>query len=106
MVSGMRWPSLEPYTFVEREVIHLPWDDQYALHQDTFHRVIKIWVYGSGTSGENGTLHVVPGSHRVSRGKLAWLYNRTRASDPQVRAGALDSILFPPYHHILYINTN
>lgn len=84
MCSGMRWPSLEPYRFVEREVIHLANDEQYVLHQDTFYQAIKIWVYDSDTTIEHGPLHYVPGSHRASRSTLTWLYNRTHDNIPQI----------------------
>ena len=71
--------------FVEREVTHMgPADPQCALHLDTFHSVVKLWVYGANVSVAHGPLHVVRGSHRSSAAKLAWLFARTRANSAAV----------------------
>jgi len=70
--------------FVSRAVSHVATDPQYALHVDTFHSVVKLWVYPRNVSVADGPLHFVRGSHRSSEGKLRWLFERTRANDPEV----------------------
>ena len=70
--------------FVLRAVRHVAGDPQYALHMDTFHSVVKIWVYPRNMSEAEGPLHVVRGSHRCSPAKLRWLYERTQANAPDV----------------------
>jgi aryl-alcohol dehydrogenase-like predicted oxidoreductase len=70
--------------FVPRAVRHVAGDPQYALHMDTFHSVVKIWVYPRNMSEAEGPLHVVRGSHRCSPAKLRWLYGRTQANAPDV----------------------
>jgi len=70
--------------FVPRAVSHVAADPQYALHVDTFHSVVKVWVYPRNVSVDEGPLHFARGSHRCSPGKLRWLYERTKANDPEV----------------------
>ena len=66
-------------------------DPQCALHVDTFHSVVKLWVYNANMTIDHGPLYIVPGTHRFSRGKLKWLYGRTRdnpvdvMSEPSIR---------------------
>ena len=78
--------SLPAHTlhFVTRAVQHVPADPQYALHMDTFHSVVKIWVYPKNMTVSEGPLHVVRGSHRCSSAKLRWLYERTRSNAADV----------------------
>jgi hypothetical protein len=84
MASASELPQ-HAVRFVEREVTHMgPADPQCALHLDTFHSVVKLWVYGANVSAAHGPLHVVPGSHRSSAAKLAWLFSRTRTNSAAV----------------------
>ena len=84
MASASELPQ-HAVRFVEREVTHMgPADPQCALHLDTFHSVVKLWVYGANVSVAHGPLHVVRGSHRSSAAKLAWLFARTRANSAAV----------------------
>ena len=53
-------------------------DIQHYMHVDTFQPTWKMWIFGEGTDATHGTLHYVPGSHRINEGKLRWLHNRTR----------------------------
>jgi hypothetical protein len=62
-------------------------DAQCALHVDTFHSVVKVWVYPNDTTLSHGPLHLVPGSHRVSLGKLRWLFNRTSGDETSASTG-------------------
>ena len=83
-VSASHRPQ-QALDFVPRLVRHLgAADPQCALHYDTFHGVVKLWVYEANVTLAHGPLHVVPGSHRASRAKLRWLFARTRDSAPAV----------------------
>eukprot|EP00930_Biecheleria_cincta_P034866 TRINITY_DN24031_c0_g1_i1.p1 TRINITY_DN24031_c0_g1~~TRINITY_DN24031_c0_g1_i1.p1 ORF type:complete len:1050 (+),score=168.40 TRINITY_DN24031_c0_g1_i1:358-3150(+) len=84
MVSGLSRPAVEPFRFVPRSVKHIVGDAQYDLHVDTFSQVVKLWVYSSNVTAEDGVLHFVKGSHRNSLAKLRWLYNRTRENSEDV----------------------
>ena len=42
----------------ERRVVHTAGDAQYSLHQDTFHQVVKLWVYPANLSAADGALQV------------------------------------------------
>ena len=82
--SASRLP-VEALEFVRRAVRHLgALDPQCALHCDTFHGVVKLWVYDANVTRDHGPLHVVGGSHRASLPKLRWLFARTRDSAPSV----------------------
>eukprot|EP01083_Nonionella_stella_P010879 30953_1 len=70
--------------FVKRPVKHRQDDKQYQLHQDTFHQVVKMWIYDSNTTKENGPLMIVPHSNRYGPKKLRWLFDRTKDNAPDV----------------------
>ena len=70
-------------SFVPREVEHLAADTQYQMHLDTFHSILKMWIYDERMTIERGPLHLVPGSNRNSRGKLQWMYGRTKDNSPE-----------------------
>ena len=76
----------DPVEWVERAVVHASGDAQYDLHQDTFHQIVKLWVYPAGIEHHHGPLHVVRGSHRCTPGKLRWLFSRTRTVEAQLMA--------------------
>ena len=69
MASASALPQ-SPIEFVERPVKHTDADPQYALHVDTFHSVVKAWVYPANLTVQSGPMYYVPGSHRCSRAKL------------------------------------
>ena len=69
MASASALPQ-SPIEFVERPVKHTDADPQYALHVDTFHSVVKAWVYPANLTVQAGPMYYVPGSHRCSRAKL------------------------------------
>jgi len=83
MASASSLPRTD-IEFVMREVSHVAGDPQYALHQDTFHSAVKLWVYPRNLTLAHGPLHFSRGSHRASDGKFAWLYGRTKANDLEV----------------------
>eukprot|EP01065_Artemidia_motanka_P052353 TRINITY_DN9432_c0_g1_i4.p1 TRINITY_DN9432_c0_g1~~TRINITY_DN9432_c0_g1_i4.p1 ORF type:complete len:733 (+),score=93.93 TRINITY_DN9432_c0_g1_i4:42-2240(+) len=81
-------------SFVSRAVVHHPADTQYQLHVDTFHTAVKMWVYDSNLTKDDGPLRFVRGSHRNTMAKLRWMYEMTgtpRAdveTEPSLRLGS------------------
>eukprot|EP00754_Rhynchopus_humris_P047024 Rhum_TRINITY_DN6543_c0_g1::Rhum_TRINITY_DN6543_c0_g1_i1::g.20320::m.20320 len=67
-------------SFVERVVTHVAYDTQYQKHVDTFHQAVKLWVYPSTVTAEDGPLHYIPGSNNNTHEKLAWTYDVTAAN--------------------------
>eukprot|EP01064_Diplonema_japonicum_P030091 TRINITY_DN5014_c5_g1_i1.p1 TRINITY_DN5014_c5_g1~~TRINITY_DN5014_c5_g1_i1.p1 ORF type:complete len:862 (+),score=192.22 TRINITY_DN5014_c5_g1_i1:23-2587(+) len=67
-------------SFVERLVTHVGQDTQYQAHVDTFHSVIKMWVYPSTVTLKEGPLHVLPGTHRNTLAKLKWMHHATQGN--------------------------
>ena len=49
-------------------------DSQCDMHLDTFCPSLKGWFYLYDVDLNDGPLHVVPGSHQCTIGKLRWLY--------------------------------
>ena len=66
------------FDFVKRFVIHEKNDEQYRLHVDTFHQSIKIWIYESNITINDGPLLIVPNSNKLTFARLNWLFNRTK----------------------------
>jgi hypothetical protein len=59
-------------------------DEQHYMHVDTYQPTWKAWIFKAGTDASHGTLHYVPGSHRLTAGKLRWLFNRSRTVTERV----------------------
>mmetsp|Transcript_65 Transcript_65/g.103 ORF Transcript_65/g.103 Transcript_65/m.103 type:complete len:1250 (+) Transcript_65:58-3807(+) len=70
-------PVQKEISFVAKQVVHLKNDTQTELHQDTFHQSVKMWVYDSSLQLQDGPLHYVFGSHRHTKEKLQWIFQRT-----------------------------
>lgn len=49
-----------------------PRDPQCALHTDTFHPTVKAWLFLADDETDAMPFVYVPGSHRLSAGRLAW----------------------------------
>lgn len=47
-------------------------DPQTAFHSDTFHATAKAWFFLRDVHEEDGPFVYVPGSHRLTPGRLAW----------------------------------
>lgn len=58
-------------------------DPQKNLHADTFHPTIKAWLFLHEVKQGEGPFTYVPGSHRLSRGRLRWEHQQSQ------RAGKL-----------------
>lgn len=52
-------------------------DPQKSLHSDTFHPTMKAWYFLDDVLLENGPFTYVPGSHRLTMGRLKWEYERS-----------------------------
>lgn len=54
-----------------------PPDPQKNLHSDTFHPTMKSWYFLDDVDARNGPFTYVPGSHRLTRARLAWEYRKS-----------------------------
>ena len=73
-------PIQQNLSFFPRIVTHVPRDTQTEAHVDTFHTVLKMWVYPANITLEHGPLHVYPGTHRATREKLQWMFKVTSSN--------------------------
>lgn len=51
-------------------------DDQKLLHRDTFHSTVKLWFFLGDVAEEDGPFAYVMGSHRTTRARYQWEYER------------------------------
>ena len=49
-----------------------PSDPQTQLHMDTFHPTMKAWYFLEEVEADKGPFTYVPGSHRLTRRRMAW----------------------------------
>lgn len=52
-------------------------DPQTDLHADTFHSTVKCWLFLHDVGPEDGPFRFVPGSHRLTRERIAWEYEQS-----------------------------
>ena len=84
MLQSKRWRSLLSYvgstraaplyyvqTIVMGHASGTP-DPQLDLHSDTFHPSLKAWLFLTDVTDDGGPLTYVPGSHRLTRERVAW----------------------------------
>ncbi len=65
----------EPVVWIQSILRHAhdgPPDPQTALHADTFHPTVKAWLFLTDVAADAGPFTYVPGSHRLTRERLAW----------------------------------
>jgi hypothetical protein len=55
-------------------------DIQKALHRDTFHSTVKLWLFLDDVRDEHGPFMYVPGSHRMTSPRYRWEYERAVAA--------------------------
>lgn len=77
---------------LERDVATNQSDPQKSVHADTFHPTLKGWLFLDDVGLENGPFRYVPGSHRLTRRRLAWEYAQSlkarSSADEHVAAGS------------------
>ncbi|MEM7425901.1 MAG: phytanoyl-CoA dioxygenase family protein [Pseudomonadota bacterium] len=82
-------------------------DPQKNLHADTFHPTMKSWFFLDDVDADRGPFTFVPGSHRLTRERLAWEYRRSleaaksadtysRRGSFRVQGGELKELCLPP----------
>lgn len=54
-----------------------PKDPQTLFHSDTFHATAKGWMFLRDVAVEDGPFSYVPGSHRLTPGRLAWEHEQS-----------------------------
>lgn len=59
-------------------------DPQKTMHADTFHPTMKAWLFLEDVTPEKGPFTYVKGSHKLTKARLKWEYNRslTAAQNP------------------------
>jgi hypothetical protein len=75
-------------TFAVQSIISEPAsferDPQSIFHSDTFHPTAKAWLFLSDVGEDAGPLCYVPGSHRLTAGRLAWEREQSLAAGRSV----------------------
>jgi hypothetical protein len=84
LLGDRRWRGLigyvgsfdaEPMVYVQTVLSHAASgsaDPQEALHSDTFHATVKAWLYLTDVEPGSACFTYVPGSHRLTKRRLAW----------------------------------
>ncbi|MGP8032889.1 MAG: phytanoyl-CoA dioxygenase family protein [Steroidobacteraceae bacterium] len=84
LLADPRWRGLinyvgsfdaEPMVYMQTILSHAGCageDPQEALHSDTFHATVKAWLYLTDVEAGGACFNYVPGSHRLTRRRLAW----------------------------------
>ncbi|HEY5412746.1 MAG TPA: phytanoyl-CoA dioxygenase family protein [Caulobacteraceae bacterium] len=77
---------------LERDFAANQSDPQKSVHADTFHPTLKGWFFLDDVDPDKGPLNYVPGSHRITRKRLAWEYAQSlkagSSADEHVAAGS------------------
>jgi hypothetical protein len=67
-------------------------DPQTRLHSDTFHSTTKAWLFLTDVRENEGAFTYVPGSHKLTAGKLEWQYRVSqrakKSNDKETREGS------------------
>ena len=83
LIGSPRWKGLmryvastggEPLYYLQTILSGLdgPPDPQLTLHSDAFHPSLKAWFFLTDVADDAGPLTYVPGSHRLTKRRLAW----------------------------------
>lgn len=71
--AGTRWKHpLAMILAVKNHYVGGRPDPQRHFHADTFHPTMKAWLFLDEVTAENAPFTYVPGSHRLTPGRLAW----------------------------------
>jgi hypothetical protein len=102
--------DVEPMVYVQTILAGAAGDEpdpQTALHVDTFHPTMKAWFFLEDVAATTGPLTYVPGSHRLTRRRLAWEKRRSvlatqkgarKGGAFRIGAGDLKRLRLPPPH--------
>ena len=80
---------LQPLNYVQTilsQVREAAPDPQTHLHADTFHPSVKAWLFLTDVAADEGPFTYVPGSHRLTPGRLRW--EQQRSLDAAQASGA------------------
>lgn len=87
--------ALSPVTYVQTifgRVRDGEADPQLHLHSDTFHATVKAWLFLTDVAEDAGPFTYVPGSHRFTPERRAWLHRKSvsaaQSSDNETREGS------------------
>jgi hypothetical protein len=72
-------PLLYLHTVITRPDAGGP-DPQTAFHSDTFHATAKAWLFLRDVDETEGPFTYVPGSHRLTPGRLAWEQSQSESA--------------------------
>lgn len=88
LLHSMQWKNLlnyvasfkvQPMYYVQVILSHVrksrP-DPQTHLHSDTFHPSVKVWLFLTDVSEDEGPFVYAPGSHIVNENRLAWEHQK------------------------------
>ena len=67
--------SLEPLAYIQTVFARVRSggaDPQTRLHSDAFHSSVKAWLFLDDVAEDGGAFTYVPGSHRLTKRRLAW----------------------------------
>lgn len=101
-VAGFRVRPLTSVQSVFSQVEPAARDPQNDLHIDSFYPSMKAWFYLDDVPAEAGPFVYVPGSHRLTRRRLAWQRLKAMAAcdpacrDPEDRRGSFRLGALPP----------
>lgn len=116
-VASTTSPPLYYLQAIHGGVVNGPKDPQIELHADTFHPSMKAWLFMTDVCEAGRPLTYVPGSHQLSRGRLAWEKQKSlevmNSDDRLSQRGSLrvsdDELaelgLPPPIHFVVPANT-
>jgi len=71
-------------------------DPQTTLHADTFHPTVKAWLFLTDVAEDEGPFVYVPGSHRLTKRRLAWERRRSIGAAQSDRLSARGSLRITP----------
>lgn len=63
-------------------------DSQKSIHRDTFHSAIKLWYFLDDVTDDHGPFHYAPGTHKMSKTRLAWEKERSIQASNDNKGGA------------------
>jgi hypothetical protein len=103
-ISG--FASVESRVFKRFKVIsHIEHGEQAYFHVDTFFPTWKVWLFPPNVKLSSGPFHYIRGSHRNTRAKMAWWFNRSRLCVPgfvKYRSGVKQKPIIGPYDDALH----